>query len=80
MDGSSRSETGYSGCLSALIPQPGWRKCGRRVRYTESTGLWQIYYPDLDLKFHRYDGAEPSPRVADLLEEIERDTTAIFWG
>ncbi|MHB1064665.1 MAG: DUF3024 domain-containing protein, partial [Georgenia sp.] len=29
---------------------------------------------------HRYDRAEPSPRVAELLEEIERDPTAIFWG
>ena len=60
---------------------PEWARSPiARLRYTKSTGLWQIYYPDLDLKFHRYDGAEPSPRVADLLEEIERDTTAIFWG
>ncbi len=29
-DGSSRRETGYNGCLTVLIPQPGWRRWGRR--------------------------------------------------
>lgn len=51
-----------------------------RLRYTKATGLWEIYGRDQHMKFHRYDLAEPSPRVADLLAEIERDPTAIFWG
>ena len=51
-----------------------------RLRYTKTTGLWGIYWRDRNLKFHRYDRAEPSTRVAELLEEIERDPTAIFWG
>ena len=49
-----------------------------RLRYTKTTGLWEIYWSDRHPKLHRYDRAEPSPRVAELLEEIERDPTAIF--
>ena len=51
-----------------------------RLRYTKTTGPWEIYWRDRHLKFHRYDRAEPSPEVPELLEEIERDPTAIFWG
>jgi hypothetical protein len=32
-DGSSESETGYEGCLAALVPLPGWKHWGRKVRY-----------------------------------------------
>ena len=51
-----------------------------RLRYARTTGLWEIYWCDQHLKFHRYHRAEPCPQVADLLAEIERDPTAIFWG
>jgi hypothetical protein len=32
-DGSVKSETGYDGCLPALIPLPGWKHWGRKVHY-----------------------------------------------
>ena len=32
------------------------------------------------LRFHLYDRITPSPRIDDLLREIDRDPTAIFWG
>jgi hypothetical protein len=32
-DGTTRTETGYSGCLSLLVPQPGWTRWGRRTSY-----------------------------------------------
>jgi hypothetical protein len=31
-DGSKHSETGYSGCLSILVPLPGWKRWGRLER------------------------------------------------
>lgn len=31
-DGSSRSETGYTGLLAPLIPLPGWLRWGEHVR------------------------------------------------
>lgn len=75
--------------LTIVETRPPWREDSgpewtrfpiARLRYTKATGLWEIYWRDRHLRFHRYDLAEPSPRVADLLEEIERDPTAIFWG
>ncbi|HEY3546594.1 MAG TPA: DUF3024 domain-containing protein [Propionicimonas sp.] len=60
---------------------PEWTRSPiARLRYTKTTRLWEIYWADRNLRFHRYDYAEPSPRVAELLEEIARDPTAIFWG
>jgi len=35
---------------------------------------------DRNLRFHIYDLLSPSRRVEDLLAEIDRDPTCIFWG
>ena len=36
--------------------------------------------PPNHLRFHRYDHLEPSPDIGNLLREIDRDPSAIFWG
>lgn len=51
-----------------------------RLRYTKQTGTWSLYWRDRNLRFHEYDLITPSSRVDDLLEEIDRDPTSIFWG
>ena len=51
-----------------------------RLRYTQATRMWTLYWRDRNLRFHRYDQLEPSPDIDDLLTEIDRDPTAIFWG
>jgi hypothetical protein len=51
-----------------------------RLRYTATDRMWTLYWRDRNLRFHRYDQLAASPRVDDLLAEIERDPTAIFWG
>lgn len=51
-----------------------------RLRYTKTTGMWELYWRDRNLKLHRYDRLAPSLLVDDLLAEIERDPTMIFWG
>jgi hypothetical protein len=33
-----------------------------------------------ELKFHEYELADPTPDIQDLLDEIDRDPTSIFWG
>lgn len=38
------------------------------------------YWRDRHLRFHRYDLIPPSPRGDDLLEELDRDPTHIFWA
>ena len=32
-DGETLSETGYGGCLSGLLPLPGWTRWGREIRF-----------------------------------------------
>ena len=51
-----------------------------RLRYTKSRNRWSLYWRDRNLKFHEYDLAHPTPNVQDLLDEIDRDPTSIFWG
>ena len=51
-----------------------------RLRYTATTKTWILYWRDRNLKFHRYDLLDPSPRIEELLAELDRDPTAIFWG
>jgi hypothetical protein len=64
----------------------GGRGCGvdrfpiAWLRYVKSTGRWSLYWWDRILRFHVYDLAAPTPSVEDLLAELDRDHTAIFWG
>lgn len=51
-----------------------------RLRYTKTAKTWTLYWRDRNLRFHLYDRLPPSPHVDDLLTEIERDPTCIFWG
>lgn len=32
-DGKTLSSTGFNGCLTSMVPQPGWRRWGRRLHY-----------------------------------------------
>ena len=41
---------------------------------------WALYWRDRNLRFHVYDRVAPSSGVEELLQEIGRDPTAIFWG
>ena len=50
------------------------------LRYTETGKTWSLLWRDRNLRFHEYDRVAPSARVDDLLSEIDRDPTAIFWG
>ena len=51
-----------------------------RLRYTKATRLWSLYWRDRSLKFHAYDRVPASASVEELLAEVDRDPTAIFWG
>jgi hypothetical protein len=52
----------------------------RPLRYIASNKSWALYWRDRNLRFHLYDLLAPSSRVEDLLGEIDRDPTGIFWG
>jgi len=52
----------------------------RSLRYAKTRGKWSLHWRDRNLRFHEYDLVDPTPHVDDLIAEIERDPTAIFWG
>lgn len=51
-----------------------------RLRYTKATGMWTLYWPDRNGKFHLYEGVDPTPTIERLLAEVDADPTSIFWG
>jgi hypothetical protein len=51
-----------------------------RLRYSKSTGLWSLFWRDRNQKFHAYDRVPASASVEELLAEVDRDPTGIFWG
>jgi len=75
--------------LTIVERRPPWREDDgpewtsfpvARLRYTAASKSWTLYWRDRDLRFHIYDQLAPSSRVEDLLTELERDPTGIFWG
>lgn len=50
-----------------------------RLRYTQTTGLWSLYWRDRNLTFHAYD-IEPTPTVQTLLDHIAESADPIFFG
>lgn len=51
-----------------------------RLRFTNTTGLWTLYWRDRDERWRIYPKLKPRPSVAALLAEVDRDPTGIFWG
>lgn len=51
-----------------------------RLRYTQASKQWSLNWRDRNLRFHEYDRVPPTGTVEDLLTEVDRDPTAIFWG
>ena len=75
--------------LTIVESRPPWREGTgpewtrfpvARLRYTQANRTWLLYWRDRNLRFHRYEQLPPSPHIDDLLQEIDRDPTAIFWG
>jgi len=59
---------------------PEWTARGiARLRYTGTRGEWALYWSDRNARWHRYDLIDPAPQVTNLLDEIDRDPTCIFW-
>ncbi len=52
----------------------------RSARYASSRREWTLYWPDRNSRLHRYDLVQPTPDIANLLNEIERDPMSIFFG
>ncbi|WUJ74675.1 DUF3024 domain-containing protein [Kribbella soli] len=60
---------------------PGWTTSAiARLRYNATDKSWTLYWSDQHQRFHLYDQLAPSRSIDDLLAEIDRDPTSIFWG
>jgi hypothetical protein len=51
-----------------------------RFRYAKATRAWTTYWRDRNSKFHRFPPIPSSPRIDELLAEVDADRTGIFWG
>ena len=51
-----------------------------RLRYLKSRESWRLYWRDQDEGWHEYPDSLLAHSVDELLDEIDRDPTALFWG
>lgn len=51
-----------------------------QFRYDSVAGRWELYWPDRNGRWHPYDLIEATPDLDEILAEIDRDPTGIFWG
>jgi len=62
-------------------PGPEWTTDPvARLRYLTSRGVWRLYWPGSDERWHEYPELPWARTVDELLREIDRDPTALFWG
>ena len=60
---------------------PDWPSSAiARLRYNATDMSWTLYWADQHQRFHTYNRLSPSQGIEDLLTEVERDPTNIFWG
>jgi hypothetical protein len=60
---------------------PEWTRSPiARLRYVRSSRLWTLYYRRHTGRWERYPLLTPSPRIDELLGELDRDPICIFWG
>ncbi len=51
-----------------------------RFVYSPSAGGWSLRWSDRHGRWHRYEGFENRPTFQELLDEVQRDPTGIFFG
>jgi len=51
-----------------------------KFRYGAAKGVWRLYCQFRDLKWHEYKPHPSARSFAQLLDEVDRDPTGIFWG
>lgn len=60
---------------------PDWtRRPVARLRYTQKRGGWTLYWFRSNGRHQRYDDVAPDADLTVLIEELDNDPAAIFWG
>lgn len=60
---------------------PDWSRVPiAQLRHDRASAQWTLYWSDRNGRWHRYERLGPQSHVDPLLDEIQADPTAIFWG
>jgi len=51
-----------------------------QIRFENANKTFTLYCADRNDRWHLYDFIESSKELKDILQEIDRDPTGIFWG
>jgi len=51
-----------------------------QFRHDENTNRWTLYCCDRNSKWHRYSNSDPTQNLEQLIQEVDKDPTCIFWG
>lgn len=51
-----------------------------KLKFIRSANKWRLYWQRADLKWHEYPGQSSSERLGDLVQEINADPLACFFG
>ena len=51
-----------------------------KLKFIRSANKWRLYWMRADLKWHQYPGLSSSSRLNDLVQEIDADPLACFFG
>ncbi|MGQ0665577.1 MAG: DUF3024 domain-containing protein [Nitrospiraceae bacterium] len=51
-----------------------------KLKFVRSANKWRLYWQRADLKWHEYPGPSSSDRINDLVQEIDADPLACFFG
>lgn len=51
-----------------------------KLKFIRSANKWRLYWMRVDMKWHKYPGLSSSHRLDVLLEEIDADPLACFFG
>ena len=51
-----------------------------KLKFIRSANKWRLYWMRADLKWHEYPGLSSSHRLNDLMQEIDADPLACFFG
>jgi hypothetical protein len=51
-----------------------------QFRFNSEEGTWSLFCADRNSKWHGYLGILPSKNFDNLLQEVDKDPTGIFWG
>ena len=78
----------FTGNTALLIERrPHFQRAGEftesiiaKFKFDSANHGWSLYWGDRNNKFHLYEDTGRHRRFNDLLEEVNRDPTCIFWG